>query len=98
MVSQGGLASTKNGTQASLLATSQAQAAATHRSTSRDATHVSSTGHYHHSTYARKSTVGTAKTTNAHQTPINTNTSMQANRVAQKVKASQLSASSLHAH
>jgi len=96
IVGQGGLASTKNGTQASLLATSQANVASTHRSSSRDNVQVGS-NHYH-GPYSRKSAVGTGKTTAAHQTPINTNSSIQTNRVAQKVKASQLSASSLHSH
>ena len=58
------MASTKNGTQASLLATSQANAATTHRSTSRDNVQIGA-NHYHQGPYSRKSTVGTSKATMA---------------------------------
>ena len=73
--------------------------AATHRSTSREngigPQSSSSTGP---TGFSRKSTVGKqTHSSQAHHTPINAS-SVSTNRVTQKVKASQLSASSLHQH
>ena len=72
--------------------------AVTHRSTSRENGCGGPTGNStsNAGSYTRKSTVGKQTiSSQAHHTPINAG-SVSTNRVTQKVKASQLSASSLH--
>ena len=71
----------------------------THRSNSRENGCATGNGTtLNTGSYTRKSTVGKQTiSSQAHHTPINAG-SVSTNRVTQKVKASQLSASSLHQH